>query len=90
MAWRARCAGVVNSEDKAVVIALVGRMPEGATLDDRAREIERVAAERAIRERAATDSWIFGDLSRLEFRRHAHERATRFVERFLPLFGRSD
>ena len=76
----------MNIDDKTVVMDLVNRMPEHATLLDLARELECAARLQEPAPRSAS-GWLIGQACREEWHRLARERAERFVERLLPLFG---
>lgn len=70
----------MNTDDKAVVMDLVNRMPESATLLDLARELEGAARMQAPASRSAS-GWLIGQACREEWHRLARERAVRFAER---------
>lgn len=76
----------MNPDDKTVVMDLVNRMPEHATLLDLARELECAARLHAPAPRSAS-GWLIGHACREEWHRLARERALFFVERMLPLFS---
>ena len=76
----------MNPNDKAVVLDLVNRMPEHATLLDLARELECAARLQAPAPRSAS-GWLIGQGCREELHRMARERAVRLVKRLLPLFS---
>lgn len=76
----------MNPEDKEIVLDLVNRMPEHATLLDLARELECAALLQAPAPRSAS-GWLIGQACREEWHRLARERAERFAERLLPLFS---
>ncbi|KAF0176407.1 MAG: hypothetical protein FD161_3087 [Limisphaerales bacterium] len=76
----------MNTDDKAVVMDLVNRMPESATLLDLARELEGAARLQAPAPRSAS-GWLIGQACREEWHRLARKRAVFFVQRMLPLFS---
>ena len=70
----------MNPEDKEIVLDLVDRMPEHATLLDLARELECAARQQAPAPRSSS-GWLIGQACREEWHRLARERAERFAER---------
>lgn len=76
----------MNSEDKEIVLDLVNRMPEHATLLDLARELECAARLQAPAPRSAS-GWLIGQACREEWHRLARERAVRFAERLMRVYA---
>lgn len=79
----------MNSSEKSVVLELVNRVPEHATLLDFARELECAAWMHATA-LPSSGGWLIGQASREELHRVSHERAVRFVERMLWVFSRGN
>lgn len=76
----------MNPDDKTVVMDLVNRMPEHATLLDLAWELGCAARMQAPAPRSAS-GWLIGHACREEWHRLARARAVLFVQRMLPLFS---
>ncbi len=70
----------MNADDKDIVMSLVSRLPEHATLLDLAHELER-AARTHTPAPASASGWLIGQACREEWHRLARERAERFAER---------
>lgn len=76
----------MNADDKEIVMSLVSRLPEHATLLDLAHELERAARAHPPAP-ASASSWLIGQACREECHRLARNRAVLFVQRMLPLFS---
>ena len=76
----------MSTDEKSLVLDLVNRLPEHATLLDLARELECVARLQTPAPRSAS-GWLLGHECRVEWHRLARERAESFGQRMLPLFS---
>lgn len=70
----------MNTEDKEIVMGLVSRLPEHATLLDLAHELERAARVHSPAP-ASASGWLIGQACREECHRQARNRAEHFAER---------